>query len=97
MSNALDDAPRLPARPSVADAIRWFELMTKFIGVGFHPDTAIAEYVNPMSGARSFTPVCAANLQRQLDVAHDVLASAGVDPCEAASEVQRELMASLMG
>ncbi len=44
----------------------------KLIGIGYHPDTAIADYVD-RNGKPSFTKAVAAEWQKKLDSAKDVL------------------------
>lgn len=64
--------PTLAYGASKADCREYVRTLVRLIGVGFHPDTAAADYVGP-DGARTFTDSQADALQRSLDRAHGTL------------------------
>ncbi|MGI9014477.1 MAG: hypothetical protein ACR2GY_09540 [Phycisphaerales bacterium] len=84
--------PLLPDSADARDALVWLRKLTKWIGPGFHPDTAASDYVRADTRQSTFTPDEAKRLDRDIDRARDLLAAHRRDPCSVAIKVQRRLM-----
>jgi len=82
--------PFFPLNPSLADCKGYMRGWFGGSG-GFHPDSAFEDYVTP-SLEPCFTAADAERLNGLLDKAMEVLANAGIDPCEIALPVQRRLL-----
>jgi len=52
--------------------------LIKKLGLGFHPDTPISDYVETRTGKPSFSPAETQRLQRQIDCAFQTLGVPGI-------------------
>lgn len=67
----MSEIPPVPTTEGEAVAfLRWCET---YIGMGFHPDTSGAEYIDLTTGERSFTEEDAAHLDAAMDAVFDLL------------------------
>ncbi len=76
---------------SVKDAIRWVRNLVRYIGPGFHPDSAFDDYVMD-DGSACFTPEERGVLETGLAQAWGLLDEAGIEIYRVALTVQRRML-----
>jgi hypothetical protein len=83
--------PDLAHEATARDAIRWVRNLVRFIGPGFHPDSAFEDYVMD-DGTLCFTPDQCVILERALAQAWKLLDEAGLEIYRIALTVQRRML-----
>lgn len=84
-------APTLKKSPTLEETTRYVQAITQWIGLGFHPDTDMIDYILP-NGSRSFAKPQAASLNDDLVRARKVLEQASIDICEVGLPIQHEML-----
>ena len=81
----------LPESPTFRESVAWMRELVRFVGPGFHPDTAFEDYVRP-DGTGSFDAPTCTRLSGEMGRAWDCLSQHGVDVYRVALPVQRKLL-----
>jgi hypothetical protein len=83
--------PALSRRPTLEESKEYVRRLTRWIGVGFHPDTPFEDYVKP-DGSPLFIKTQCARLEREFARAHRIITAAGIDVCSVALPIQRRMI-----